>query len=312
MAILGNTKIYAEVLEDTTIEQFESAMSQPFVTYGALMPDAHTGYSLPIGAVVATKDVVLPAWVGYDIGCGMCALRLDGIHREELEANSKGIFDLIYKNIPVGFNTNSEPKDYNLDGLTQKGKDIATKKKYGHALGSLGGGNHFIEIGHDEEDNIWVVIHSGSRGVGHGIAAHYMTVASSDPSALEAEFDDTHTDLLKHNPDNYDRLKANYVAKKTGRLRPKEGHYEPLIPANKVGRHLFWSNFEFKADDVKRPSNFINMANLAGKKALMEWLGIHYEENIYYEGNHCPAQILRNCVHPDLGLQIFEQVGNAA
>lgn len=84
-------------------------------------------------------------------------------------------------------------------------------------------------------------------------------------------------------------------------------YYKPLIePTKKVGRHLFWANFEFEAEDVKRPVNFINMANVAGKKALMEWLGIHYEENIYYAGNHCPAQILRNCVHPDLGKQIFD------
>ena len=84
-------------------------------------------------------------------------------------------------------------------------------------------------------------------------------------------------------------------------------YYAPLIPAKKVGRHLFWSNFDFEADDVKRPPGFINMANLAGKKALMDWLGIHYDENIYYGNNHCPAQILRNCVHPKLGEQIFNQ-----
>jgi len=76
----------------------------------------------------------------------------------------------------------------------------------------------------------------------------------------------------------------------------------------KVGRHVIWSNFEFEAEDVKRPDNFINMANLAGKKALQDWLGIHYEENIYYDGNHCPAQILRNCVHPLLGEQIFNSM----
>jgi len=82
--------------------------------------------------------------------------------------------------------------------------------------------------------------------------------------------------------------------------------YEPLImPSQQVGRHVFWSNFHFNADDVKRPSNFINMANLAGKRALMDWLGIHYDENIYYGKNHCPAQILRNCVHPKIGQQIF-------
>ena len=82
-------------------------------------------------------------------------------------------------------------------------------------------------------------------------------------------------------------------------------YYAPLIDAKQIGRHLFWSNYDFDCDDIKRPANFINQCNLAGKKALMEWLDIHYEENIYYEGNHCPAQILRNCVHPKIGQQIL-------
>ena len=84
-------------------------------------------------------------------------------------------------------------------------------------------------------------------------------------------------------------------------------YYEPLIkPTKAVGRHLFWSNFDFEADEVKQPKGFINNCNVAGKKAMQEWLGIHYEENIYYGNNHCPAQILRNCVHPELGNQIFQ------
>lgn len=82
-------------------------------------------------------------------------------------------------------------------------------------------------------------------------------------------------------------------------------YYDPLIPGKRIGRHMFWTNFDFEAEDVKRPSGFINKCNLAGKLAMQNWLGIHYEENIYYGSNHCPAQILRNCVHPKLGLQIF-------
>ena len=222
---MKNTKIYAEVLEDTAVEQFESAMAQPFVTYGALMPDAHAGYSLPIGAAVATKGVVVPAWVGYDIGCGMCALRLEGINREEVEANSQYIFDLIYKYIPVGFNVNQNGKCYSLDGLTDEGREIAVNNKHDRALGSLGGGNHFIEIGYDEYDNTWVVIHSGSRGVGHGIAAHYMTLASSDPNVLGEEFDTANKKLLEHNPNGYEQYKSRWISEKIGRLRPKEGHY---------------------------------------------------------------------------------------
>lgn len=84
-------------------------------------------------------------------------------------------------------------------------------------------------------------------------------------------------------------------------------YYEPPIaPTNRIGRHLFWANFPFDVEDVPRPSGFINRCNLDGKKALMDWLGIHYEENIYYGTNHCPAQILRNCVHPKIGQQILE------
>ena len=84
-------------------------------------------------------------------------------------------------------------------------------------------------------------------------------------------------------------------------------YYEPLIaPTKRVGRHLFWSNFDFTATEVPTPKDFINLCNLAGKKALQDWLGIHYKENIYYGSNHCPAQILRNCVHPELGRQIFD------
>lgn len=85
-------------------------------------------------------------------------------------------------------------------------------------------------------------------------------------------------------------------------------YYEPLIkPSKEVGRHLFWSNFDFQCDDVKQPKNFINMTTVEGSKVLKDWLGIHYEGNVYYEGNHCPSQVLRNCVHPEIGRQIFEQ-----
>jgi DNA (cytosine-5)-methyltransferase 1 len=82
-------------------------------------------------------------------------------------------------------------------------------------------------------------------------------------------------------------------------------YYDILVPATKVGRHLFWSNFDFAADDVPRPTGFIDPKKV-DKQDLMDWLGIHYEGNVYYDGNHCPAQVLRNAVHPDLGVQIYE------
>lgn len=83
-------------------------------------------------------------------------------------------------------------------------------------------------------------------------------------------------------------------------------YYQPLIePSKRLGRHLYWSNFDVGSYIEPMPKDFINLANLEGKKKLMDWLDIHYEENIYYGKNHCPAQILRNCVHPNEGLSIF-------
>ncbi len=84
-------------------------------------------------------------------------------------------------------------------------------------------------------------------------------------------------------------------------------YYTPLIPAHRHGRHLFWTNFDLGLlPDVPQPKGFINQCNLAGKQAMMDWLGIHYPENIYYGKNHCPAQILRNCVHPLIGEAILK------
>lgn len=86
-------------------------------------------------------------------------------------------------------------------------------------------------------------------------------------------------------------------------------YYSPLIePSTQVGRHCFWANFPIQAEEVPQPKNFIVQSDLPGKQRLHEWLGIHFEEVIYYGKNHCPCQILRNCVHPKLGLQVFQSV----
>lgn len=83
-------------------------------------------------------------------------------------------------------------------------------------------------------------------------------------------------------------------------------YYEPLIEYQSIGRHLFWSDYQIPWMKDLKFKNFINEQNLSAKQDLMDWLGIHYEETIYYGNNHCPTQILRNCVHPEVGLAIFE------
>jgi DNA (cytosine-5)-methyltransferase 1 len=95
-------------------------------------------------------------------------------------------------------------------------------------------------------------------------------------------------------------FKGSYVVEN---VKP---YYEPLIKPQYIGRHAFWSNFNIKPmSNEPKFKNFINRQNLSDKNELMDWLGIHYEKNIYYEGNHCPTQILRNCVHPLVGEHVF-------
>lgn len=181
-------KIFAEHLDQAALDQFQSAMNCEFTTRGALMPDAHKGYSLPIGSVVETEGVIVPAWVGYDIGCGMCALKTE-FSAKDVRDNSKQIFDEIYKCIPVGFSHNPYASSWYSEALNPSEALKSIFEKDGlKQLCSLGGGNHFIEIGESLEGAIWIIIHSGSRGIGHAVATHYMRIASGDGKAREGHY----------------------------------------------------------------------------------------------------------------------------
>ncbi len=182
------TRIFGEEIDPAAIDQFRSAMAEPFAVRGALMPDAHKGYALPIGAVVATHGVVVPAWVGYDIGCGMCALPTS-CDPGEVRQRREAIFRDIYARIPTGFSHNRHPTAWDHAHLRRSAMlDAAYARNGALQLGSLGSGNHFIEIGLDETDRVWVIIHSGSRNLGHTTATHYMKLASGDGKAREGHF----------------------------------------------------------------------------------------------------------------------------
>ena len=184
---IENTKVYAEVLEQGAISQFAEAMALDCNIQGALMPDAHQGYTLPIGAVVKSLNKVFPAYVGYDIGCGMCATKLD-ITADELDLEK--LRDGIVKNVPLGMNRHKKAQAYKPFVHTEvAAKAYESSGKY--QLGTLGGGNHFIEIGTGNDGKVWIVIHSGSRGFGYKIAEHYMkeaAIANTDEERYKIEF----------------------------------------------------------------------------------------------------------------------------
>jgi tRNA-splicing ligase RtcB len=178
---IKDAKIFSEFIEQEAIDQFNEIIDHDEIVAGALMPDAHKGYTLPIGGVVASKGLIFPSFVGYDIGCGMCAIPTD-FNAQSIRNNARRIWKKIQDRIPVGFNHHKEAQTW--DRFEKIPKTWAAldifhfKDGVGfRQLGTLGGGNHFIEIGADDNEKVWVIIHSGSRGIGHAIATHYMKIA---------------------------------------------------------------------------------------------------------------------------------------
>lgn len=189
--MVKNLKIFGEeIIDPKAIHQMYEAMDNPFAIRGALMPDAHLGYSLPIGGVVATENVVVPAWVGYDIGCGVCAVPTT-FDPAEVQEYSDLLFTHIYKNIPVGFNHHKVAQHLGSENQPEHTtwfKSMFYEKGGLKQLGTLGSGNHFIEIGVGLDSIVYIIVHSGSRNVGHSTASRYMAIAANSPKPKEGHY----------------------------------------------------------------------------------------------------------------------------
>ena len=172
--------MWLDDIDEGALEQAQNLANLPFAfRHVAIMPDCHQGYGMPIGGVLATKGVIIPNAVGVDIGCGMCAMKtnLQEIDRNKLQQIAYRVNELV----PVGFKWHDQPQDKNKmpERKSQEHMPIVWQH-YENALlqiGTLGGGNHFIEIQEGSDGHIWVMVHSGSRNIGKKVADHYNQVA---------------------------------------------------------------------------------------------------------------------------------------
>ena len=176
-------KMWANMCDATAWQQIANLGSLPFVfRHLALMPDLHGGKGMPIGTVLATKDVVIPNAVGVDIGCGMCAVKTNiKVETIEQEVLRKQIMRGIRKQIPLGMEHHKEaqeekymPANHDVDSMTIVKRQYVSATKQ---VGTLGGGNHFIELQSDDEGWLWIMIHSGSRNLGKQVCDYYSRVA---------------------------------------------------------------------------------------------------------------------------------------
>ena len=181
---------FASHIDPATIEQANQTAALSFVyPHVALMPDAHVGKGAAVGTVIPTLGAVIPAAVGVDIGCGMIAARTRFTASDIAGKDLARLRSSIESAIPLSagnYNRSLALFEFTqgrLDQLeqlaTDSGVDLSHSPKWKVQLGTLGGGNHFIELCVDAEDAVWMFLHSGSRGVGHKIATHYINVAKA-------------------------------------------------------------------------------------------------------------------------------------
>lgn len=189
-------KIWTDSIEDEARAQLLRLGNMPFIfKHVAVMPDCHHGKGSTIGSVIATKDAIIPAAVGVDIGCGMSAVKLPGVNPNDLGKLS-ALREAIENIVPVGFAVHSlsdtpfDPSNAQHAVLAQgaidvikraaddkSGKIVNAISKMIPQLGTLGGGNHFIEICVSKKEEVWLMLHSGSRGVGNLIAQYHIAKA---------------------------------------------------------------------------------------------------------------------------------------
>ena len=172
-------KIWTNYVEKSAMRQIENLTTLPFLFHHlAIMPDVHTGMGMPIGGVLACKDSVIPNAVGVDIGCGMCAVKTNWkVADIPTDVLRKQIMRGIRKRIPLGMDHHKEAQDekylptgHDIDKMeiVKRRQEYITKE-----VGTLGGGNHFIELQKDETGTLWIMIHSGSRNLGKLVGDYY-------------------------------------------------------------------------------------------------------------------------------------------
>jgi tRNA-splicing ligase RtcB len=273
-------------IADNALEQLRNTAALPIVhEHIAVMPDVHWGMGATIGSVIPTVNAIVPAAVGVDIGCGMCAVRTT-LTASDLPDNLKGIRNAIERSVPHGRSRHGGRRDKGawgevpkrvsnlwtehlasgFEALTEKNRAIKNSNNL-HHLGTLGTGNHFIEVCLDEADTVWFMLHSGSRGVGNRIASIFIALAKQDMERQSKSLPDTDLAYLEEgNPHFADYVEAVSWAQEFARIN-RQVMMENVIEA--VARTREVPRFRADLKVVNCHHNYIAKEHHFGKDCLI-------------------------------------------
>lgn len=211
-------KIYTKDVDEESLTQLRKMSQLQFIhSHIAVMPDVHLGKGATVGSVIPTKNAIIPAAVGVDIGCGMNALRLS-LKASQLPDNLSALRNAIERKVPVGFEMHKQikskastlsPLDKKLQVITDKHPALRRMLRsfdstWQKQLGTLGGGNHFIELCLDENQDVWVMLHSGSRGLGNVIGTYFIERAKKEAQSRFGHVPDKDLSYFAEGSANFD------------------------------------------------------------------------------------------------------------
>ena len=273
----NTAKVYATTVENECIAQIMDLCNQKWLEGCniAIMPDCHAGKGCTIGTTIKLKDKVAPSLVGVDIACGMLTIKLP----KQLIVDIEKLDKYINENIPAGFNVNDEPvyrfHEFNIEKLLcyDKLKNVEYLKK---SLGSLGGGNHFIELSVDKQSNQYLIIHSGSRNLGKQVAKIYQHMADEYCNHMRKDKLEARWKLI-------DKLKAEGRQKEiSSKLEEFEKNY---IEQKRIPHDLCYLEGMLAEDylhDVRICTQFASLNRRYIAKSILEFI---VKENGYDDGN---------------------------
>lgn len=268
-------KIWTDEVDDKSRQQLANIASLPFIHHHvAAMPDVHVGIGATIGSVIATHKAIIPAAVGVDIGCGMVACRLSLTANDIDEKSLKKVFDQISRDVPVGRAQHKDkdvllhaamPFEARLDKMTDKHpqllKAFGKFSKWMNQMGTLGGGNHFIEVCLDESNQVWVMLHSGSRGIGNALASYFIELARQDMERWMIHLPDRDLAYFPEGSEHFDDYVEAVTWAQEYAMQNRESMVDLVLKA--LGRHL--PEFDVTSEVVNCHHNYVAIENHFGQ-----------------------------------------------